>query len=137
MNINNAIEVLKKNILDQATYFLEEADEFFPFGATIDKNDNLKPVGISLEEDDPNAIEVLKKLETALTERIDKYECQYAAIGLDVYINTNTSKGIAKKTGLEIRFYSKDSKSIYYFLYFKKEGKYFFEENSDIILDRR
>lgn len=130
MNINNAIEALKKNILDQAKYYLENANEFFPFGAAIDKNDDLKPFGIYFGEDHPTALDVLKKLEKSLENAIENNEYLFAAIGLDIYLNTNMSKTIEKKTALEIRFYCKQSTpKKYYFLYFKKGNKYLFEED--------
>ncbi len=132
MNINNAKEVLKKNILDQARYYLANANEFFPFGAAIDKNNDIKPIGIHFGEEHPIAIDVLKKLEKALKDGIEKNKYQYAAIGTDVYIDTNTSTSIEKKTALEIRFYSEDFSLKYYFLYFKKDDKYFFEESFNI-----
>ena len=56
---------LKKNILDRARYYLEEANEFFPFGAAIGKNGDIRPIGIYFGEDYPDAIDVLKKLEKA------------------------------------------------------------------------
>jgi hypothetical protein len=132
MKISEAIELLKKNIIDQARFYLENADEFYPFGASIDNKDNLRPVSFYIEEENPSTFEVLKKLETSLKARIENRESQYAALGLNVYINTNTSDEKAKKNALEVRFFSKEinPKKFYYF-YYKNKGNYFFEESLD------
>jgi len=111
---------------------LDDANEFFPFGVAIGKNHDIKPISIYFGEEHPSTIDVLEKLEKALKDRLEKKEYLYAAMGLDVYININTSMGIEKKTALEIRFYFKESTSKYYFLYFKKDNEYFFEESFNI-----
>lgn len=122
-----AIKALTDSILSQAAFFLNEADEFYPFGAVIDKNQKIKPVGIYFGEEFPDSTEVLNRLEAAIKEGLIKNDYLSAAIGVDIYINTKTEKGIEKKTALELRLYNNNSYSSSYFLYFKKDGKYILE----------
>lgn len=107
---------IKINIVAQAKYYLEQANEFYPFGAVINKNHELKPVGIYFEDDTPNALDVLNRLENALTEGIRKGEYISAGIGVDVYVKIDQEK----REALEVRFFEDEKMTNSYFLYFKK-----------------
>lgn len=116
---------IKNNIVAQAKYYLEQANEFYPFGAVINKNHELKPVSVYFEDDTPNAIDVLNKLENALREGIKNGEYISAGIGVDVYVKIDQEK----REALEIRFFEEDKIVKSYFLYFKKQGQYYFQEH--------
>jgi hypothetical protein len=124
---NKKIKALTDSVLSQAIFFLNEADEFYPFGSVINKDQEIKPVGIYFGDEHPDATEVLNRLEAAIKEGINKNDYLSAAIGVDVYININNGIGIEKKTALELRLYNNNSYTCSYFLYYKEEGKYILE----------
>ncbi|WP_165760216.1 hypothetical protein, partial [Niastella populi] len=74
----------------------------------------------------PASNDVLKNLEEALKKGIIKKDYLSAAMGVDVYLKVNN----VKKTAIEIRFYSSDSALKLYFIYYKKNGEYFFEPHN-------
>jgi hypothetical protein len=121
------IKALTDTVLSQAVFFLNDADEFYPFGSVIDKDQKIKPVGIYFGEEYPDSTDVLNRLEDAIKEGITKKDYLSAAIGLDVYINTKIENRIEKRTALELRLYNNDTYTTSYFLYFKKDGKYTLE----------
>lgn len=124
MNRNEFVEI-KDNIVAQAKYFLENADEFYPFGAVVNKENKLKPVGIYLEEDNPASKVVLIELEKALKNGIDANEYLIGAIGVDVYLTVNNEK----RNALEVRIYTHDMFEKYYYLYLKDDDGYSFHEH--------
>ena len=124
-------ELLIDNVLFQAKTFLADAGEFFPFGSVIDRDGNLKPVGIYFGDDHPQSTEVLERLEKVIIEGVKKHDYRIAAIGLDVAINTCTDNVSVKKDAIEIRLYDLDApdhKNFYYS--YEKDGScYTFTEH--------
>ncbi len=123
MELNKKIEILNANILDQAKFYLEDADEFYPFGCLLFEDNTLKPISIFWGDDYPDPTDVLIKLEEELTKKVKAGKNLIAAIGIDVFINVIDEK----KSALEIRILDKDSIIKYYFLYFKEDDIYRFE----------
>jgi hypothetical protein len=78
------IKELTQFMLGQAKALLEKADEFYPFGAAIDKNENINAVGVYWGEENPDSSEVLTRLEQALNHGMSVHDYLVAAIGLDV-----------------------------------------------------
>jgi hypothetical protein len=90
----------------QAEAFLLDAGEFYPFGNYIDKEDEVKPLLIYLENDMPKSQEVIEVLEDSFKlELINEYKI--AAIATDVLI---TVKG-EKLDALQIRLFE-DGKEV-------------------------
>jgi hypothetical protein len=118
-------ERLKENVILQARYFLENADEFYPFGAAIDKNYELKPIGIYFGEEYPSCVDVFNRLENALKDGIKKNHYLLAAIGMDVYITVDKKK----QTALEIIVYNEDTVKKYHYIYSKSGDKYIFQQH--------
>jgi hypothetical protein len=123
LELNKKIEILNANILDQAKFYLEDADEFYPFGCLLFEDNTLKPISIFWGDDYPDPTDVLIKLEEELTKKVKAGKNLIAAIGIDVFINVIDEK----KSALEIRILDKDSIIKYYFLYFKEDDIYRFE----------
>lgn len=117
---------LTNNIIAQAKLYLEDADEFYPFGTVIDKGHNIKPVSYYGGKEYPDSTELLEKLEEVIKAGIANSDYLVAAIGVDVFVTVNSEK----KTALQIRFYSSGSALILYFIYYKKDGEYFFEAHN-------
>ena len=129
---NQNYTALKKNIISQAKYYLEHAGEFFPFGAVLDYNHKVKPIGAYFESENPKSAEVVSRIENALKIGIEKKEYQLGAIGIDVFLTLEKFSEIEKKNALEIRIYENNYISKFYFLYFKKNNSYYFKEFSAI-----
>jgi hypothetical protein len=117
------IEILINNILGQAKYYLEAAGEFYPFGAVINKDDSLSPLGFYPGEEYPASKTLIIGLEKAIKEGLEKNEYKAAAIGIDVLINS----GNEKKDAIQIHLYSEAVIELRIFYYYKKEGEYIFE----------
>jgi|GEM_PF-660108 len=78
---------LVENIIWQADYFLKEIGEFYPFASVINRKGTLKPLGILLEKEKPEAAEVLKELYQVLESGLEKGEYQAYAIGINVLLD--------------------------------------------------
>ncbi|PWV56222.1 hypothetical protein [Chitinophaga sp. S165] len=111
------IDSLRKLIIDQATAFLKEAGEFYPFGAAMDKNDELRPIGIYWGEEHPDSKEMIDRLSEALWNGIVRGDYKMAAMGIDVYISDDSSNG--KTSAVEIRVVHHDGKVVRYYLPYK------------------
>jgi len=121
--------VLLENILVQAKYFLDNADEFYPFGSVIDNKGELKPMGAYTGVEHPDSVEAFNLLEKGVKLGIEKKKYLAAAIGTDVFLSKETGGEIEKRTAIQIRFYSSDPlTSDKYFYYFHSENGYSFEE---------
>lgn len=127
------IEALTNTVLQQAKFFLEDADEFYPFGSVIDKNKTIKPISIYWGEEFPNSAEVLSKLEEVVKQGIKLHDYLAGAITVDVYIKTNTSTGVEKKVTLALRLYQENYFDTSYFHYYKENNQYYFERILPII----
>lgn len=115
-------DLLTNLVLSQAKLFLDDAGEFFPFATAIDKNNNIKPVGVFFENDNPNSSEVFNFLEKVVRQNLSNGVYISAAIGLDVYITNNGEK----RTAIQITFYSKNESRSEIHLYVKNEAGYSF-----------
>jgi hypothetical protein len=119
--MENLVSLLKNNIISQAKYYLEEADEFYPFGAVLNKDKKLSPVGIFFGEDHPTSLDVFMRLEKIILDGIKSSDYLIGGIGIDVYLDKT-------KPALEIRIYDGMKIENYFFLYDKKNDGYIFEE---------
>ncbi len=129
MSVDNNRNILKKNIVEQTKYYLENTGEFYPFGAIIDKTEILRPIGVYFGKENPDSIEVLNHLEEGIKKGISNGDYLLGAIGMDVLIPVKTDMGsVEKKDALEIIIYDqKGDMDKYYFLYFL-DGAYEFIE---------
>jgi hypothetical protein len=64
------LEDLRDIILNLAKYFLSNAGEFYPFGAVINKKDEIVPLGVQLENDHPKPHEVIEVLERVIISKL-------------------------------------------------------------------
>ncbi|QEH41137.1 hypothetical protein [Chitinophaga sp. XS-30] len=120
-NIENLIGILKK----QAEVFLEDADEFYPFGAAFNRAGDVRPMGVFLENDHPQSVEVSGLLEKAIDQGLSNGDYEVAAICLDVFL----SSGNNKISAMEVRMFRKGIRvKKCYIHYYKKKGEYFFED---------
>jgi len=58
-NFEKNEERLINNVLEQAKYFLEDADEFYPFGASITKNE-LRPMSAYDGNEYPKSVDLIR-----------------------------------------------------------------------------
>ncbi len=99
--MENEIKRIVNIIKEQAETFLLMANEFYPFGAYINKKNSIIPLGAYLENDQPPSLEVMTLLEKAIVDHIQKGDCILGAIAIDVYVSFNDKKHDA----IEIRFF--------------------------------
>jgi hypothetical protein len=130
MTSDEAKALLEKNILSQAKYFLENADEFYPFGSIINNKNEVQPLGIYFGEENPKSQDVLNRLQFQINEGIKNKTYKYGAIGIDIYINKNSPSGIEKKTAIEVQFLFPNDSIKKIFLYYKTNNQYSFQPHS-------
>jgi hypothetical protein len=118
-------DLLIQNIKYQAKYFLEEAGEFYPFGACIDTEKKLKPVSVFFGEEFPSSKKVLSELEQGIEKHLSVGNYIKAAIGVDVSIQT----GESKINALRIKIYEGNLESKYY------DFPYSISENNKVIFE--
>jgi hypothetical protein len=121
MNTVDEIELLKNNIIEQAKYYLHEFGGFYPFGAAINNLNELKPVSVYMNTEDPSSNDVIHKLEEGMKALANKKYYIATAIGSDVIVNLPGFK--EKIDAIQIRicgigFESKD----YFIPYIKEES---------------
>jgi hypothetical protein len=107
------IELLKQNIIKQATYFIKEYGEFYPFGFIIDSKNHLKPTNVYLGKENPSTLEVIENLERAYKVGIELQNYIAVSICVDVKVVPPTMN--EKIDALEIRLNTneKESENIY------------------------
>jgi hypothetical protein len=123
----NYRNVLIDRILEQATIFLKDAGEFYPFATIVDIQGNIKPMGVYFEDDNPTSSLIIEKLTTAIKDGIQSRTYLCGAVGIDVLV---LEKGRSQKSdALEIRFYY-ESPSVEktYYAYSKRDTGYVFRE---------
>lgn len=125
--VKNNIEKIQKNILAQAKYFLDDADEFFPFGAAIDKNDIIKPIGIYSEDEQPDSQILYEQLEASLKNGLMVGEYLMVAIALDVYVHVSQNRKKEKAAAIQIKFFSHENELESCHLYKRTSAGYSFE----------
>ena len=120
------IDLLTKNILLQAEYYLNDSDEFYPFGCSIKVNGELSPLSVYFEDDHPKSVEVINELEKAIKSQISSNIYKAAAIG--VYVNLNLPNFVDKVSAIQIRYFPSGINVEKLFRYLRNDGKYYFEE---------
>jgi len=109
-------EILKR----QATLFLLDAGEFYPFGTCINSTDKVVPVGAYFENDHPLSQEVIELLEKGLIHGVQKGEYKIAALAIDITIRENN----VTYDAIETRFFE-PGKEVY-----KKLFKYIIKDDT-------
>lgn len=117
---------LKEILLHQAEYFLQQAREFFPFGAVINSDDSISPLGVYLEEDRPESLKVIDELYKGITYGFKEKKYKFAAICIDVFV----TQGNLKRSALEMRFLSPDSAIATFRTFYEltQEGKLLYDD---------
>jgi hypothetical protein len=96
----DSINSLRKSVIEQATLFLNDAGEFYPFGTALDFNNKLVPIGIYTGEEHPDSNFVLKELGKAIWDGLQKGLYKLAAMAIDIYLPIEQGEKIP---ALEIR----------------------------------
>ncbi|KIO75690.1 hypothetical protein TH53_19240 [Pedobacter lusitanus] len=99
------IQKLTLIIQEQVQMFLLDAGEFYPFGTCIDKNENVKPVGVYLDNDNPTSLEVISLLEENMKRGVENGQYKIGAVVIDVTIK----EGEVNFDAIEIRFFEPDN----------------------------
>ena len=95
---------LKTLMFKQATSFLEDAGEFFPYGTIIKKDGAIVPIGVYDDKEYLPSEEVIEILEKELSVNIKNKEVILAGIGVDVLVSDNDKNGeTIKKNALMIK----------------------------------
>jgi len=94
------MQELVENIIRQADFLLKEQGEFYPFATIISRNGELRPLGLMLESEHPDAQLVIEQLDLVLDKGIELGEYRSAAIGINVIVNKNNQYS---SDALEIR----------------------------------
>ncbi|MBC7411369.1 MAG: hypothetical protein H7331_02810 [Bacteroidia bacterium] len=111
--------MLLSPIVKQAENFLIEFDEFYPFAYAVNSLNEIKSIGVYLDNEMPTSEEVLSFLTIVIKEGILKGEYIYAAICLDVLVTPPYLNN--KMDSLEIKIIDLKETKIYYLPYRKTE----------------
>ncbi|WP_316823041.1 hypothetical protein [Pedobacter gandavensis] len=115
-----SIEDLIYLIKEQVQTFLLDGGEFYPFGACIDKNDQLVPVSAYLDGEFPSSLELISMLEKSFREKVGKGEYKVAAIIIDVTVKED---GIGYDA-IEIRFFEPNNQEDTEYMKYNKHSNY-------------
>jgi hypothetical protein len=111
---------LISNVIAQAKFFLEEAGEYYPFGAIVDSNGLLKPLGVFLDDEHPKSSAVVARLTEVMNAGIESKDYKCGAIGVDVLvIEKNTSDKI---DALEVQYFELNQSVEKHFFAYRKDG---------------
>lgn len=123
-----AARQIVNNLLEQATVYLNEMGEFYPFGAAMDRKGNITPFSVYGGDEFPDSEKVIENLETALIRGCADNKWVFGGIGLDIFISYENRTD--KVTALEIRILdSEETMAVYRYPYKKmNSGKYEFYE---------
>lgn len=94
---------VKNYIFNQARFFLQEANEFYPFGVYQNLSDEIVPIGVFLNDDHPSSQEVLSSLINIGNDLLDSGKATIVGFGVDVLAD-NPNTGI-KCDAIEARIY--------------------------------
>jgi hypothetical protein len=120
-------EKLKNIIVEQAKFFLSEVGEFYPFGAMVNADGSIVPLGVQLENDYPNLMEVILVLEEAIIDKLKNREAKIGGIGTDV--NYKPINETEKRSAIQIRILQVNGESKdFYLTYSNVNGKFIYEE---------
>jgi hypothetical protein len=110
-------------MLQQAGAFLEDAGEFYPFGAAITAENEIVTIGVKMDNEHPSSSEVLEQLDLGVNIALHNGKYLLATIGVNVTLTRNE----LKQDALEIRIMQigKDIVRRYY-SYDKFDGVYKF-----------
>ena len=100
-NMKEKTNKLVNSVKDQAQIFLLDAGEFYPFGCCIDKMNQLKPIGVYLENDNPSSSELISLLQKSIRAGVENGLYEIAVVAIDVNINENNIDHDA----IELRFF--------------------------------
>lgn len=102
-SIEESVEAIRENIILQANSFLNEAGEFYPFGAVINTKGEMKPVGVYFGQEYPDATDVIDRLGLALYEGLENGNYKIVGMGIDIYLPAENEE---KRTAIEVRIMS-------------------------------
>lgn len=88
---------------NQAQYFLNHAGEFFPFAVGLDQKKEFHPIGAYLENEHPNAQEVLNILTQSINRGIADKKYLIAGICTDVSVNRVINNVSRKIDAIEVK----------------------------------
>jgi hypothetical protein len=113
-------KIITTYIKRQIEAFIVEMDDFYPFGAAVTNDGELKPLAAYLDDDETSVEALLPILENHIQTHIGNYKYRLCAIALSVLIKENGSSFDA----VQIRFYqnSKETAQVNY-KYLKGEKK--------------
>ncbi len=94
------MQELVENIIRQADFLLKEQGEFYPFATVLSRNGEIRPLGLLLDTEHPEAEQVIEQLDMLLEKGIRMGEYQSAAMGINVVLNTDN---VYTSEALEIR----------------------------------
>ncbi len=106
------LEKALKYCNDFAVHMLNDAGEFYPFGAFIKPNGELVSVGGHIGEEFPDTIELLNFLDKAMNSRLSKGEAIATALAVNVNIPPKFS--VEHNDGIKVTLKANDfHRSIY------------------------
>jgi hypothetical protein len=73
--------------LEQGLFYLENVNEFYPFGTIVDKNGKIVPISVQTDSAHPEPVELINLLEVEINNRLQSRDIMAGVIGVDVYIN--------------------------------------------------
>jgi hypothetical protein len=116
----NQIEKLKQYVIKYAETYLKEFGEFYPFGFTVDKQENVKPFDIYFGEEHPASSDVIENLEKAYKTLVETNQNEYKIISIcsDVLVIPPYSEN--KIDALEIRINYLPNECINYYVPYKR-----------------
>jgi len=109
------IETLIKIIKQQAEAFLLDAGEFYPFGTSIGKEDQIIPIGayIEAEDDRPESQPIIDLLHKSIRKENENGYYIVGALAYDILMTKNREKFDA----MAVRIYENDKFVERYFKY--------------------
>jgi hypothetical protein len=112
---------LTQIIKQQAELFLLDSGEFFPFGSSIDADNQITPIGAYIEDknDKPASLDVINLLEKDIRDEIESGRYILAAIAVDVLLRENGKSFDA----LQIRFFEIGKEYTETFKYIIEKGR--------------
>ncbi|WP_423147023.1 hypothetical protein [Rubrolithibacter danxiaensis] len=113
MEIN--FDRLIKSIKEQVQLFLLNSGEFYPFDTSIDETNNIKPIGVYLENDNPSSSELINVLEKYIQKGIKNGQHIIAIIVIDVTIHQEGRPFDA----IEMRIFERDKEPLKQYLKYK------------------
>lgn len=111
----------------QAKHFLEESGEFYPFGAIMLEDSEIKPLSASTGEEYPDSNILIQLLKKDISSRLNNGDIIAGGIGVDVFIKS--SKDSSQISAIEVKVINKDGKSFAWYLPYIVQGKNIFYQD--------